>query len=240
MNLTDCTFMIPYKFDSQDRAENMELCREYLDKHFKTNILIEVSNDTPFHRTKLINKMAKKARTPIIINYDCDVFIDPEQILKAVELIRNGEADLVYPYDGRFARVPRTYYKQLKLSLNVSILEGIEFTGMGAKSLPKVGGCVVHDRNSFLLAGGENENFISWGHEDKERKIRFEKLGFKVSRVDGVLYHLDHEISTDSSPCNPYYVQNASEYRKVKYMNTEDLKKYVWDISGMRSLAVGL
>lgn len=224
-DLKHVTFMIPYKYDHPDRLENMELCREYLDKHFDTNVLIEVTTGK-FHRTKMINRMAKKAKTDIIINYDCDVFIHPSQIVQAVQMVE-AVADMVYPYDGRFARVPRSYYPELKRTLSVAILAGIEFTGMGERSKPKVGGCIVHNKSSFLAAGGENERFVSWGHEDRERFLRYTKLGYKVDRTPGVLYHLDHHISEDSSPDNPHYKANYLEYKYVYSLTQEQLKEYV-------------
>lgn len=224
-DLKHVTFLIPYKYDHPDRFENMELCRMYLDKHFNTNIIIEVANGL-FHRTKMINSMARKAITPIIINYDCDVFIHPLQIVEAVKRIEQGE-DIVFPYDGRFARVPRSYYPELKRTLSVDIFEGIEFTGMGAMSKPKVGGCIVHNKASFFDAGGENEKFISWGHEDRERYDRFTKLGYIIDRVPGVLYHLDHHIGSDSSADNPHYTANLLEYKYVTSLCKEQLKEYV-------------
>lgn len=230
INLKHCTFLIPYKYDHPDRAANMELCQEYLDKHFDTNILIEVCTGL-FHRTKMINKMALKAKTPIVINYDCDVFCRPSQIEDAVNAIECGD-DMAYPYDGRFARVPRNdWYQKFRRSLDVSIFEGIEFMGMGIESKPKVGGCVIHNRASFIEAGGENERFISWGHEDRERFYRINALGYKVSRIPGVLYHMDHYMSADSSPDNPYFRANALEYAKVKNMDKEQLKQYICTIS---------
>jgi len=225
IDLKDCTFLIPYKYDHPDRAENMELCREYLDKHFDTNIIIDVCTGL-FHRTKMINRMAAKAVTPIIINYDCDVFLHPKQIEDAVNLIRGG-THVVYPYDGRFARVPRTWYKPLKQSLSVDIFGDKQFLGMQNTTIMKVGGCVVHDKAAFFEAGGENENFISWGHEDRERYYRFTTLGYNVERVKGVLYHLDHYQGVDSSTENPYFVRNAAEFGRIKRMNKEQLKHYV-------------
>lgn len=235
IDLADCTFMIPYKYDHPDRAENLELCRDYLTKHFDTNTIVQEQTGL-FHRTKMINKMAVKAKTPIIINYDCDVFIDPLQINVAVNMVRRGY-DMVFPYDGRFARVPREWYPKLKRTLDVSIFGNKQFIGMGAQSQPKVGGCIVHNKRTFMEAGGENEKFISWGHEDRERYHRFKTLGYKVDRVAGVLYHLDHHMSIDSSPENPYYCDNAKEYKAVKNMNKEQLKQYVWQISSLAELS---
>jgi len=52
-------------------------------------------------------------------------------------------------------------------------------------------------------------------------------LGYKVGRIKGVIYHLDHFISIDSSEKNPYFDSNWAELRKEKLMNDYQLKEYV-------------
>ena len=61
--------------------------------------------------------------------------------------------------------------------------------------------------------------------EDLERVERFKKLGYKVERVNGILYHIDHYISADSSQQNPDY--NMAEFRKVQKMDKAQLLTYV-------------
>jgi hypothetical protein len=226
IDLTDCTFIIPVKIDHQDRADNLALVLAYLNKWFNTTIRVYETQDNPFHRTKYLNIMANEANTPIIINFDCDVLCEPKQLLKGAEHIRNGY-DVVYPYDGTFARVPRYHYDELMQSLSVQSIKGQHFVGMDKKSKPKLGGVVMHYRQSYLEAGGENEKFISWGDEDNERYHRFKTLGYKVTRTEGILYHIDHHIGVDSSAKNPYFTSNRLEWMKVRHMNKEQLKQYI-------------
>lgn len=244
IDLSDVTFTIPVSYDHKDREENLSLNVCMLQRSFKTNIIIGEQGTKQFekfaaytgfyigfpykefHRTKMLNQMAHEARTPIVVNWDADVFISPLQVWKAVELIRHGKADFVYPYDGRFARVPRTNFKRLEKSLDVGILKE-PYHGTRKADAKSVGGAVIAKKQSFIDAGGENENFVSYGPEDVERELRFTRLRYKVARVEGILYHLDH-FRGNNSRCatNPYDKQNHDELAKVDSMTYDELRNY--------------
>jgi GR25 family glycosyltransferase involved in LPS biosynthesis len=73
----------------------------------------------------------------------------------------------------------------------------------------------------------ENQYMISYGPEDYERYERFKKLGFKLARIKGPLYHMDHHIGPDSSDKHSDFKNNEKEYLKVKSMSQEELKQYI-------------
>jgi len=73
----------------------------------------------------------------------------------------------------------------------------------------------------------ENENFKSWGFEDNERVVRFDKLGLKYCRLEGCLYHLKHPKFNDSSKSNPYYQHNKEELEKISNMSKEEIILYM-------------
>jgi hypothetical protein len=239
VDLSDVTFIIPVAYDHTDRKENLQLAIKNLKAQFDCVVIVgeqggkhfEGMGDIylefdykKFHRTKMLNVMSDLAGTPIVINYDADVIIPPMQIIEAVQRIRNG-VDFVYPYDGRFARVPRLHYDTVDSFNDVGMLAGHKFKGTLAGDASSVGGCIAYNKESFFSAGGENENFISYNPEDLERVERFKKLGYKVERVNGILYHIDHYISSDSSQQNPDY--NMAEFRKVQKMDKAQLLTYV-------------
>src|SRR5690606_20408658 len=56
-----------------------------------------ISGNQIFHRTKFLNEMLAKVKTPVVVNYDVDILLAPEVYKKCSDLISNG-ADLVYPY----------------------------------------------------------------------------------------------------------------------------------------------
>lgn len=245
LDLKDVTFTIPVSFDSKDRKQNLDLSVCLLQMDFDTNIIMgEHGGDSFkyfekwckyvkfeeefFHRTKFLNEMCKMSDTPIVVNFDCDVMMPPLQIWLAVERIRSGESDMVYPYDGRFARVPRNpWFKTMEKRLDVGFFGGEKFKGTGHNDLMSVGGCVLVDKKKFIEAGMENEGFVSWSPEDVERFHRWNLLGYKVDRINGVLYHMDHWVGPNSSDNHGHAQQGRLEWQKVKSLNKQQLQKYV-------------
>src|SRR5690606_35950519 len=142
-----------------------------------------------------------------------DVIIPPLQLYEAVKAIRDG-ADVVYPYDGRFARVPRSYYHNIFQKKDIGVCVG-KFKGTGENDKLSVGGAVLFNRQSYFDGGGENERFISFGPEDRERYYRFTTLGYDVRRVPGRLFHIDHWRGKNSSMKNPFYNDGAMEWQLV-------------------------
>jgi len=231
----DCTFIIPVTYDHIDRLENLTLNIDFL-KDFDTKIIIGENKTRKmnadihfdfeyFHRTKMLNELAKKG-TEIIVNWDADVICPPMQLIAAVDAIKSGY-DMIYPYDGRLARVGRKWYSELLRFLDVGILSKYEFAGTRDHDERSVGGAVLFNKESFFKGGGENENMISYAPEDRERFYRFDKLGFKIARIKGMIYHVDHYIGLDSSDANSFFDKNKEHFEIIKSLTTEQLKEYV-------------
>lgn len=240
IDLADTTFIIPVYHDHEDRDENIHLAVKMLKEDFNCKIIVGENkshhfshlgdkyirfNYQKFHRTKMLNQMVQRVLTPFFINYDTDVLVPPLQLLEAIRLLRSGE-NVVYPYDGRFARVPRSYYKELSYSRDVGILTE-EFKGTSLIDELSVGGAVAFVKWAFLQGGGENEKFVSYGPEDKERWERYTKFIFHVERVKGIIYHIDHAITSNSSMQHEDYKKNSEEYEKCHKMTEEQLRDYV-------------
>jgi len=241
IDLSDVTFIIPVKYDHPHREENLLLNILHLQKYFNTNIIVgEIGNHfewleshvnyiqfdmDKFHRTKMLNEMTLLAETKYVINWDADIFISAIQIWQAVDMLRSG-TDFVYPYDGRFARVPRSERTTIAKYLDVGMLKS-NYTGINKGDMVSVGGAIAYNKQSFINAGGENEKFISYGAEDLERYYRFKTLGYEVERVKGALYHLDHAITIDSSTKHDDFDGNKKEYSKVTAMDKGQLQSYV-------------
>jgi hypothetical protein len=246
IDLSDVTFVIPVAYDHAQRKKNLELIVCMLQRNFKTNIIVGEQGENQrftfiskwvryhhfngmmeFHRTKMLNEMIMMENTPIVVNYDADVLVAPGAMYAAVQKIRDGVADFVYPYQ-RFARVPRVPHKDnLVKSLDVGILHGIFFPGLENNARVSYGGAVVMRKSSFVDAGMENENFISWGREDFERVWRFRKLGYIVDRVDGNIYHINHFVGENSFKLHPHYQGNNKEAAKIRRITPDDLREYI-------------
>lgn len=247
LDLSDVTFTIPVYIDHRHRLENLGLSVQMLRDNFITRIIVGEQGPQKaawikgrgatyhhftglnyFHRTKMLNDLARMSETPIVVNWDADVFIPPVQVWLAAEAIRAGH-DMVYPFDGRFARVPRPWYPQLLKARDVGIFGDTTFKGKNGKEMPttSVGGAIMFNREAFFQGGGENEHMVSFGPEDWERNYRFNQLGYAVSRVRGSLYHLDHWCGPNSSIHNPYFKRNHAELDRMREMAPEELENYV-------------
>ena len=191
--------------------------------------VFEQSDDPVFYRMKIINEMLHMSDTPVIGNYDGDVLFKPETYTKAVDMIDDGY-DIVYPYG--FGE----YQKQVFADDNdVSefLSNDFDFDVLDKKSKmydAQYGHVQFLNRTSYIDAGMENENFRGSSPEDKERYYRFEKLGYKVGRIDDQVYHLEHSRGRNSWPNsvqgNPYMQENFEIWEKVQNMNTQELWDY--------------
>lgn len=239
INLKDSCFTIPVAYDHRDRRENLDLCVSILNEHFETNILVyeqgtkqELKSDHfanyggKFHRTKMLNEMARASNAEYILNWDADVIIPPFQILETINKLRAG-ADMVYPYEWAFARMPRAWYSGLRDQKDIGIVGDTKFSGMESSAAVSLGGAVAFKKSSFVEGGMENENFISYGAEDVERKVRFERLGYKIERTLGVLYHINHFVGKNSSPKHSDFANNNAEFDKVNAMSADELRLYI-------------
>lgn len=255
LDLLNVTFNIPIRYDSRERKENVELVIEYLLLHLNTHIIIcEESREKKFaylqdygckyiflhsdnphlHRTKCLNLLAKKSRTPVICNYDSDVLLPVQQYIAAVEHIEKNIYDACFPYDGKFYNVSRKYYKTIKDSLSLTMIDEKKCLLLNSSS---IGGALFWNKKKFFAGGMENEKFIGWGYEDNELVERFTRLGFKIGRVDGSLFHLDHPRKSVSSFNSlkkilgyfrePVLKNNKREFNRVKAMSKEELEEYI-------------
>jgi len=221
-DLEDTTFIIPLRIDTIDRLENLLFCTNHLLKYFNTKILIleadtrnrnilnkmlnkkityvfREDKDPIFFRTSYINKIVQATQTPYIAIWDADVIAPVEQIISSIDLLRKDEADFVYPYKGLLLDVPTCIKNIYSKKENIHVLNkfssGFHFMyGQNA-----VGGGFFTNRLKYIEAGMENENFYGWGLEDGERFVRWHKLGYRISRVEGSLFHLFHERGMNSS-----------------------------------------
>jgi len=244
-DLTDVTFTIPVYKDHNDRKENIDLSVCMIQRDFDTNVIVgeqggekfayfrqwcryEKIDMKFFWRTKMLNLMARMADTEIVVNFDCDCVIPPMQIILSVEAIRSGEADFVFPYDGRFLRLPRNpWFKTLERHLDAGVIAGRDFNGGRPGDATSVGGCVFVNKEKFFEAGGENENFKNYGCEDVERVFRWNKLGYKVKRIVGVLLHIDHFIGPNSSNRHQYHENNKEAWIKINSFDADGLRNFV-------------
>ena len=242
-------FLIPIRIDSVERIENLLSNIGYLTEHFHTNIyVLEASHtnnhllekilpkevayyfiedlDPIFHRTKYINILAEKSFCNKIAIWDADEIIDYQQIIEAVTSLRNGEAEVAIPYDGRFydtTEIVRSVYLELKDF-------GILYNNINKMLLPyganMAGGAIFIQRKKFDYAGGEDENFYGWGVEDWNRIEKWKKYGYTIKKTDGPLFHLSHPRDINGRINSELQKRNAYNIlRSTQTGNIEDIKE---------------
>ena len=258
IDLSDVTFIMPLRIESQDRLRNIILSLSYLLNNFDTNIIIqevddeskfqkyaapelekliedlspitliyEKNSDPVFHRTRILNDMLMETETDIVVNYDTDVIFPIENYLSARKMIVDGY-DLVYPYgQGNYQRKVSVDQDLVDKFISEKFSEKVfENNPSNEISTSDYGWAQFFKRQSYIDGGMENENFISYGYEDNERPVRFEKLGYNVGRFDGLIYHMEHVRTQNSWFTNPYITNNKNLYETLKEMSSEELKIY--------------
>ena len=243
----DVTFIIPMKIDSKDRMDNFSIIYSYLAREFDTNIMVyecdsesklasvikddvtfifERNDSSTVHRTRYLNFMLNQVTTPVTVNYDTDVLLDPQSYVDARTAVL-GQFDLVYPYGhGSFQHmIGSTGRDKLATGIPLSDLKDEDF--VRKNYLSAFGHCQFFKTEAYKKYGWENENFISYGPEDVERYNRFKKLSAGVAHLtDKLVYHIEHFRGLNSWFTNPYYAHNEQLWHTLQSMNDDQLKDY--------------
>jgi hypothetical protein len=157
--------------------------------------------------------MAMEVKTDFVGIWDADVIIEHEQIIDALQHLRQNQYDVAYPYDGDFCDMSdliRNHYlvhrdldflkaNQGKMQLLYQV-EGV----IGA-----VGGAVFVRTEQYRFSGMDNEEFYGWGLEDGERYYRWLCFDFRIYRSKGCLFHLTHTRDANQSKSLKSHMQKA-------------------------------
>lgn len=243
-------FIIPLRVDSEERARNLDFLLDKLSSFENTEIWIleadkyphyflkrkytnlhyifQVDYDPIFYRTKYLNLLLSKTSCNIVGIWDVDVFVPERQIKDTIEKIASGKVVMGFPYDGQFFMLsPEKTDMFIKTESLDNLMSDLnkQYLIHGSHS---VGGAFLVNRDIYLRAGGENENFYGWGLEDLERVKRMEILGLPIYRAKGALFHLFHPRKENSWFANKNVeLKNRLEFLKVCGKTKEELLEYV-------------
>ncbi len=244
----DVTFIIPVKIESEDRKFNFLRVIQHLCDTLDTNIIIYESDidskvmhllkqidrrDTiiehifdrneneVFHRTRYLNIMLQKSRTPVTVNYDIDVLLPAEAYFHARERIIHGDMDLVYPFNQGADQLQVTFPNKDNYKAE-NLMDPQYCQPWGSLC----GHVQFFKTESYINGGMENENFISYGAEDRERMNRFLRLGYKVEWSPFKVYHLEHSRGLNSSVQNTWYHHNEALYNRLNNMERDEIIEY--------------
>jgi hypothetical protein len=243
LTFNDLTFIVPFRIDCEDRKANLKNCLQFFEKtgadfvcvegifkgdypfsevvnHCRRGLHIVVPLQDHFHRTELVNRALQEVKTEFFGLLDCDMICQYAQLAAAMTALRERLTDFIYPYDGRFVEVPRSLVSRF-------IAGSLGPTDFRLLHTNSSGGLIMGRTESYRSIGGENENFRSWGPEDMERHNRILKLGLRLGRINGPIFHMEHERGKDSCEKNPYFSANNREFARVEKISAEDLRSEI-------------
>ena len=258
IDLTNFTFIIPAKIESESRKRNAKIVLNFLDTHLDTNImiyeagskiipsLIDIDRDNfhyfhedilegePFHRTKYLNFMLKRINTKYTVNYDIDVILPLETFVNASSTIEAHNIDILYPYGNssysqkKVNQLPLDSYFKKDSEFYKDLNLFFEIMESGVHAAAYAGHCQIIKTVCYIKAGMEDENFISWGPEDRERISRFARLGYKVGHLARhTVYHLEHARGGDSAESNKWFANNEKLFHKIDVMSMYEYLEYI-------------
>lgn len=258
INLDDVTFLIPVRFDSVVRLENLIMVIDFLTTHFDTHIhILEAADynnrllerlmpqkqnvsvrfiedhDPVFHRTRYINLLVNDCQTPLLAVWDTDVIVPPDQIVQSVECLRKQEAGFVYPYEEKFLETSELLRELYLETRDLNLLMN-NMGKMAQLYLPNpVGGGFFANRSVYVESGIENELFYGWGREDGDRLNRWKILGYQLKRISGPLFHLTHERGLNSKfHTNEQDHIKMSEIFRIAAMSKRELEEEIKSWNG--------
>lgn len=134
LDFLNCTFLIPFMKDSEDRITNLHIIFKYLNSIMKTNVIVVeqtsrqsgdnfsnyqnlnihhmlYNNGGMFHKTKLYNMGLSKINTEITVCLDSDVLIPKDQLIMARNSLMNGN-DYVFPFSEKYIEISKILTNQ--------------------------------------------------------------------------------------------------------------------------------
>ena len=207
-NVAKVTYIIAYKH-TLERLRNLQRVLEWLtpfqgleiliveqDKNSKISelnlrakhIFIE-NNMGIFNKSWCYNVAALNVSTPVLIFGDCDLVMNPNEFMQAIQLM--DKYDFVNPYK---SVIDLTQEESL---MDMGSILSINRVGRGdaisdVEKCPMCGGMFIIKREAFLKLGGSNEDFLGWGCEDNYLDIMVRNFLTYVE-LPNKCYHLYHE-----------------------------------------------
>lgn len=203
----------------------LPILKDILDVDVTINHIFEKSEESLFHRQKVLNEMIMEANTEIVVNYDCDVLLPLDSYHEAYQSILHHTHDVIYPYGHGMYQ----YQVQATDEIVSHFLQTVDFEYLKKNSnlhTSDFGWAQFFNRQVYIDGGMENENFKAYAPEDKERFYRFTRLGYNVGRINDYVYHLEHIRGENSWFNNPHMNQNNGEWEKIQKMDKEQLLNY--------------
>jgi len=256
LDLSEATFIIPIRIESQDRLRNVITTTAFLLENFDTNIIIkEVDSESIFIRDVIpalkdfydidthISHIFEKSDVPL---FHRQRVLNEMLVETKTEIVVNYDCDVLLPLDSYHEAYQSIlhhthdviypygqgmYQQQVEATDEIvsHFLQTGDFDYLEKHSklhTSDFGWVQFFNKKVYIEGGMENENFKAYAPEDKERFYRFTTLDYNVGRINNYVYHLEHSRGQNSWFNNPYMKSNMEEWEKIQKMNKEQLLEY--------------
>jgi hypothetical protein len=211
------------------------------------HIFEQIPSNNIFHKSRYVNDMADMVTTEVICTYDIDVILPIDSYIKGQEMCK-GNYDMVFPFEIGDNQI-MVYLDNVDILMNkqeqLKTFDGILNLSFYNREWASTYGHVQFYKNvSFRSGFMMNENFSSYSPEDIEIGTRFDKLGYKIGRINNKIIHIEHSRgmnSSENTPCaytNNYIWNTLSGFDKNQlidyYSNQEYYKNRVNNYVGTK------
>ena len=207
-----CYAVIPFSGRDAARVRNMNFVRSWAEERFDEVIVSETPPEEVFNKSFLVNRGVESLDADpqdVIALIDADFIISDKALADGVDTARSHKG-IVYPYTTFKKLCPSDtrHFMRNGLKRISDWTAGRGGVNCGRSKCP--GGIILLSYANWLEAGGMDERFTEWGHEDVAwRNQCRNKLGREI-RLDYTALHLHHRRNRNKPTANRSYVQ---EYR---------------------------
>lgn len=179
--------VIPWRGGQPDRERHHETVRAHLETLLPDAVHIDAdSGHTPFSRAGSRNhgvRLAQDAGCDVVVICDADTLPERGPLLAAVDGAHDGRLHLPYT---RYRSLTRRGLAQYRRGDPLMDCE-VDHDHEGA-----TGGVIVIRVDAWWRAGGMDERFQGWGHEDAAFRLAADTLLGPTVRHPGAIHHLWH------------------------------------------------
>jgi hypothetical protein len=192
------SLVVPFRDDDGSRVAVKEwIAARWMLQHPDAEMIIQGDDGgLPFSKTVAINSGFERSTGDIVAMVDCDVWIEPEYIREAVDLIVRGDAPWVMP-------ASKVYRLTDEATARLIILDPSspfpKRRREDFESIRKVWGLLhVFPRAAFDAIGGYDPRFRGWGGEDWAAIDAMDTLWGHHTTLPHSIFHLHHRRIADA------------------------------------------
>lgn len=235
IDLMDVTFLIHIKSYSEKNRDNLASVINFITRHFSTRIIIvesgreqpcpveedhdllyylNLSRENEVFTVHDFGNLLLMADTPFIAIWDGNVIVPPDQVLEAVNKLREGEDVLVCPYDGRYCYCNELVSNLFNETGNMGSLNDSVSEVILRNDYHSVRGAFIVKKNKYLVISDSIDNISDSELRDAARIIMFELSGLPLSFTKGCLFQL-------------WYPTGKNQRSSDSVSKINDLKKFL-------------